>query len=68
MGEKKTPPPPAMPPNFSLKNDYCLFHKGDLSGDIYTCPSCKAQYCLDCAKKAKEEKKYCVKCKQLILL
>ena len=60
------PPPPAMPPSISIKKDFCLFHKGDLSEDQYTCPSCKTKYCLECAKKAKSEGKYCVKCKQLI--
>ena len=66
--KKKIPPPPAFPPSMNIKENTCLFHKGQLQGDIYTCPSCKTNYCLECAKKAKAEKKNCVKCKQLILV
>ena len=68
MSEKKLPPGPNLPPKTTLRENYCLFHKGDITGELYTCPSCKTTYCLSCAKKAKEEKRTCVKCKQLIFL
>ena len=68
MSDKDIPPPPILPPSFKIKKDFCLFHKGDLKGDIYQCTACKTKYCLDCAKKAKEEGKKCVKCKQMIFL
>jgi len=67
MSEKRTPPPPALPPSFSIKENSCLFHKGEIQGEIYECPSCKSKYCMECARKAKTEGKHCVKCKQLIL-
>ncbi len=68
MRDKKTPPPPALPPSFKIGDNFCLFHKGDIQGDTYTCPACKTNYCLVCAKKAKLEGKLCIKCKQLIIL
>ena len=68
MSEKKVPPPPALPPTIGIKENYCRFHKGDLQGDLYTCPSCKEKYCLECAKKAKSEGKKCIKCQQLIFI
>lgn len=67
MSEKKTPPPPSLPPSFEKKENYCLFHKGPLQGDLYTCITCKAEYCLECAKQARAEGKQCIRCKQLIL-
>ncbi len=67
MSEKKIPPPPALPPRIERKENFCLFHKGDLKGELYTCPTCKSQYCLECAKKAKQEGRNCVKCKQIII-
>ncbi len=68
MSDKKTPPPPVLPPMVSLKESFCLFHKGDIKGEIYTCPSCKSNYCLKCAEKAKKEGRLCVKCKYLVLI
>jgi hypothetical protein len=70
MSNKKIPPPPALPPsNFGSKENYCLFHKGDIKGkEVYICPKCKTNYCMDCAKIAKSEGKKCIKCKQLIFL
>jgi len=68
MNNKKLPPPPNLPPNFTVSEKFCLLHKGELSEEKYTCPKCKTVYCLNCAKKAKIEGKSCVKCKQLILL
>jgi hypothetical protein len=69
MSDKKIPAPPKMPPkDFKIKKNFCLFHKGELQGEIYTCPSCKTKYCLSCAEKAKKEGKKCIKCKQLIYL
>lgn len=68
MSEKKVPPPPVLPPSIEIKNNFCLFHKGEIQGEIYTCPSCKTNYCMECAKKARDEKKLCIKCKQLVLM
>jgi len=68
MSDKKLPPPPALPPSFTASSKFCLFHKGDLSEDIYTCPKCKTTYCLECAKKAQTDRKLCIKCKQIVLL
>ena len=60
------PPPPTLPPNIIINKDFCLFHKGRIQGERYTCPRCKTQYCLNCALNAKQEGRLCVKCKQLI--
>lgn len=68
MNDKKAPPPPMLPPSFKMKENFCLLHKGDIQGEIYTCPACKTKYCMECAKKARHEGKLCVKCKQLILM
>ncbi len=70
MNDKNIPPPPVLPPNsFKIKDDYCLFHKGDIIGkEIYTCYNCKQKYCMDCAKKAKSAGYSCAKCKHLILI
>ncbi len=68
MSNKKLPPPPALPPSFTASSKFCLFHKGDLSEDIYTCPKYKTTYCLECAKKAQIVRKSCIKCKQIVLL
>ena len=67
MSDKKVPPPPVLPPSVSLSENFCLFHKGDIKGVVYSCASCKTKYCLKCAQKAKEEGKLCIKCKSLIL-
>lgn len=64
----KMPPPPSMPPSTNMEEGLCLFHKGMIQGDIYTCPSCNTNYCLACAEKAKAAGKKCVKCQQIILL
>ncbi len=66
MDNKNIPPPPSLPPTYEISKDFCLFHKGKIHGEIYTCPRCNAQYCLNCAINAKNEGKFCVKCKQLI--
>lgn len=55
MSDKKVPPPPVLAPSVALSENFCLFHKGDIKGEIYTYPSCKTRYCLDCAEKAKKE-------------
>jgi hypothetical protein len=68
MSEKKIPPPPVLPPSSSLKKNFCLLHKGEIDGETYVCPKCKAVYCLDCAKKAEKDAALCIKCKQLILV
>ncbi|MCK4687402.1 MAG: hypothetical protein KAT66_04685 [Candidatus Lokiarchaeota archaeon] len=70
MSDKKIPPPPVLPPSIQIKNmdNFCLFHKGHIKGEIYSCPKCKTKYCLKCAKEARNEGKYCVKCKQIILI
>ena len=69
MADKKKPPPPIMPPSsVKITENFCLFHKGDIEGDIYQCNTCKTKYCLECARKAKEEGKKCIKCKQLIFI
>ncbi|MFX0000212.1 MAG: hypothetical protein ACFE9Q_15350 [Candidatus Hodarchaeota archaeon] len=67
MSDKKIPPPPTLPPSFKIKDNFCLFHKGEIQGETYTCPTCKSVYCLECAKKARVEAKLCIKCKQLII-
>ena len=67
MNVKKTPPPPSLPPSIEIKDNFCLFHKGDIRGEIYTCPTCKTKYCLECAKKARLEAKLCIKCKHLVM-
>ena len=68
MNEKIIPPPPKLPPKIAIPKKICLLHKGALSDLKYTCPKCKTQYCLECAKTAKEEGIVCVKCKQLIIV
>ncbi len=69
MSDKKIPPPPILPPSdFKLKKNFCLFHKAQIKGDIYTCPSCNTKYCMKCAIKARNDGKKCVKCKQMIFL
>ena len=68
MNNKKALPPPVLPPAFKVDEDFCLLHKGHVQGEIYTCPTCKTKYCMDCAKKAKEEALLCIKCKRLFLL
>jgi hypothetical protein len=68
MNDKPFPPPPNLPPIVILPKNFCLFHKGTISGSIYRCPKCNTQYCLECAKKAKDKGITCVKCKQIILL
>jgi hypothetical protein len=68
MSDKNIPPPPILPPSIEIKKDFCLFHKGVIQGEIYTCPACKTNYCLKCAKKANLEEKLCVKCKRLVLI
>ncbi len=61
--EKQIPPPPEMPPPIEIKKDFCLFHKGQIKGEIYECKKCSQLYCLECAKKASLEGKSCIKCK-----
>ncbi|MBY8991148.1 MAG: hypothetical protein KGD58_10380 [Candidatus Lokiarchaeota archaeon] len=68
MDIKKNPPPPVLPPSIKVNENFCLLHKGDIEGKVYTCPSCKTKYCMKCAEKARTEAKLCVKCKQLILM
>ena len=69
MSEKNTPPPPVLPPSLpKVKDNFCLFHRGEIKGEYYQCKACKTKYCLECAKKAKAEGKKCIKCKQLIFL
>ena len=69
MTDKKNPSPPIMPPSsVKIMENFCLFHRGDIKGDIYQCNACKSKYCFECAKKAKAEGKKCVKCKQLIFI
>ena len=68
MSDKKLPLPPTFPPSFKESDNFCLFHKGNLLEDIYTCPKCKTIYCLECAKKAQADSKSCIKCKQIVLL
>ena len=68
MNEKKIPSAPVFPPSVRIKENFCLFHKGDIEGEIYTCPSCKTQYCLECAKKVKQARRACIKCKQMIII
>jgi hypothetical protein len=68
MSDKKIPLPPILPPTFTFDEKFCLFHKGDIKGEIYICPSCKTNYCLKCAKKARKEGKICIKCRHLVLI
>ena len=68
MRKRKLPPPPILPPPFTIKENFCLLHKGDIQGAIYTCRICKSKYCLVCAEKAQAEAKLCVKCKHLIII
>lgn len=69
MSDKKKPPPPSLPPSTSkISENFCLFHKGEIRSDTYQCVTCKAKYCLECAKKAKAEGKKCIKCGQLIFI
>ena len=36
MNEKKLPPPPVLPPSYQkIKENFCLFHKGNLKDEIY---------------------------------
>ncbi|MFO8020542.1 MAG: hypothetical protein R6U96_18110 [Promethearchaeia archaeon] len=68
-GKKMPPSPPELPPETDkIPDDFCLFHKGKISGEVYECPTCHTTYCLECAQKAREEGKKCIKCKQVILL
>jgi hypothetical protein len=69
--EKKpsSPPPPILPPEkLPPKENFCLFHKGKITGEIYECPSCRTKYCLICAQKAKENGRKCIKCKNVIFI
>ncbi len=68
MNNKKVPPPPVLPPSIKINENFCLLHKGEIRGKIYTCPSCKINYCMECAEKASQEAKLCIKCKKLILV
>ena len=35
MNDKKLPPPPVLPPRYQkVKEDFCLFHKGNLKDEI----------------------------------
>ncbi len=68
MSEKKPPPPILPPPIAKLKQNFCLFHKGEINQPTYLCPTCKTKYCLECAKKVKLDGKSCIKCKQIIIL
>jgi hypothetical protein len=68
MNNKKTPLPPSLPPNYTIPDNFCLFHKGKLEEATYTCPKCKEVYCFSCAKKAQKEGMACIKCKQIILI
>lgn len=68
MNDIDPPPPPALPPKYTISSDFCLFHKGKIRGNRYTCPRCKTQYCYTCALQAKKEGRLCIKCKQLISL
>ncbi|MFX0174805.1 MAG: hypothetical protein ACFE85_01090 [Candidatus Hodarchaeota archaeon] len=68
MNNKKLPPPPVLPPTRTISENFCLFHKGTIKGEIYTCPRCKSNYCLECAKKAMNTGESCVKCKQIVLI
>lgn len=68
MSDKKAPPPPVLPPTIKINENFCFFHKGDINGEIYTCPNCKTKYCLECAEKAKKEGNLCIKCKHLVLM
>lgn len=68
MDNKKLPPPPELPPNVKISKNYCLFHKGEIIGNIYTCPRCKTNYCSTCANEARLKGIPCVKCKQLVLM
>lgn len=66
--EKKKPPPPKLPPELDKKENFCLLHKGELSSKTYRCGICGTLYCLECARKARDQNKKCVKCKQMIFL
>jgi hypothetical protein len=68
MNNKRTPPPPSLPPDYTIPDNFCLFHKGKLEKPTYTCPKCKRVYCFVCAKKAQKEGTPCIKCKQIILI
>jgi len=68
MNDKKIPPPPVLPPNIDLKDNYCLFHKGEIVGNVYTCPKCKTKYCMNCALEARARGISCIKCKQIVLI
>ncbi|MFW9951509.1 MAG: hypothetical protein ACFFKA_15440, partial [Candidatus Thorarchaeota archaeon] len=61
MNKKPIPSPPTLPPTIIIPKNFCLFHKGQISSPVYTCPKCKTQYCLECAKKSKAEGISCVK-------
>jgi hypothetical protein len=70
LAKKDKPLPPTLPPSekSKLRENFCLFHKGEIKGDIYECPSCHTKYCWNCAKDAKQEGKKCVKCKTFIFI
>ena len=68
MNNNKIPPPPVLPPSFKVNENFCLLHRGNIEGEIFTCPKCKTNYCLKCAQKANAEVKLCVKCKKLIIV
>jgi hypothetical protein len=69
MTSKKLPPSPTLPPKSAkIEENFCLFHKGKITGKTYECPTCHTSYCLKCAQEAKSKGKKCIKCKQVVLL
>ncbi len=46
----------------------CIVHRGDITGDMYLCPECKALYCQRCAKVLKANKDACWSCTSEIVV
>jgi len=50
------------------ESDFCVVHKGPITGIIYVCPTCKAKYCLNCATTLSQKDETCWVCDKPITI